>query len=233
MMKKPRASILVVEDDPAILKGLLDVFVFNGYQAKGLEDGGEGLSAGLEEDHDLIILDVMLPTLDGFSICQAIRKKKPGQGIIMLTAKGSEDDIVTGFKAGADDYVSKPFSLRELMVRVEAVLRRTGKNLGDEQIRFKGIFFDGKTLNASYENHTIELTRREMDIIAYLYRHMDRIVSKKELLTEVWQYADANIETRTVDIHILKLRKKITDLMGDLPVIVTIRGEGYRLEPEE
>jgi DNA-binding response OmpR family regulator len=198
-----------------------------------LEDGGEGLSVCLEENHDLIILDVMLPTLDGFSICKAVRKKKPGQGIIILTAKGSEDDIVTGFKAGADDYVSKPFSLRELMVRVEAVLRRTGKNIGDEQIRFKGIFFDGKTLNASYENRTVELTRREMDIIAYLYRHMDRIVSKKELLTEVWQYADANIETRTVDIHILKLRKKITDLMGDLPVIVTIRGEGYRLEPEE
>jgi two-component system response regulator RegX3 len=233
MMKTPRASILVVEDDPAILKGLLDVFVFNGYQAKGLEDGGEGLEAGLEETYDLIILDVMLPTLDGFSICKEVRKKKPGQGIIILTAKGSEDDIVTGFKAGADDYVSKPFSLRELMVRVEAVLRRTGKNLGDEQIRFKGIFFDGKTLNASYENHTIELTRREMDIIVYLYRHMDRIVSKKELLTEVWQYADADIETRTVDIHILKLRKKITALMGDLPVIVTIRGEGYRLEPEE
>jgi DNA-binding response OmpR family regulator len=233
MMNKPRASILVVEDDPAILKGLLDVFVFNGYQAKGLEDGGEGLEAGLEENHDLIILDVMLPTLDGFSICKAVRKKKPGQGIIILTAKGSEDDIVTGFKAGADDYVSKPFSLRELMVRVEAVLRRTGKNLGDEQIRFKGIFFDGKTLNASYENHTIELTRREMDIIVYLYRHMDRIVSKKELLTEVWQYADANIETRTVDIHILKLRKKISVLIGDMPFILTIRGQGYRLEPEE
>jgi len=232
-MKKPKASILVVEDDPAILKGLLDVFVFNGYQAKGLEDGGEGLRSGLEENYDLIILDVMLPTLDGFSICKAVRKKKPGQGILILTAKGSEDDIVTGFKAGADDYVSKPFSLRELMVRVESVLRRTGKNLGDEQIRFKGIFFDGKTLNASYENHTIELTRREMDIIAYLYRHMDRIVSKKELLTEVWQYADADIETRTVDIHILKLRKKINALMGDVPVIVTIRGEGYRLEPEE
>ena len=233
MMKKPRASILVAEDDPAILKGLLNVFVFNGYQAKGLEDGGEGLKASLEENYDLIILDVMLPTLDGFSICKAVRKKKPGQGIIILTAKGSEDDIVTGFKAGADDYVSKPFSLRELMVRVESVLRRTGKNLGDEQIRFKGIFFDGKTLNASYENHTIELTRREMDIIVYLYRHMDRIVSKKELLTEVWQYADADIETRTVDIHILKLRKKITDIMGDIPVIVTIRGEGYRLEPEQ
>jgi DNA-binding response OmpR family regulator len=233
MMKKPRAKILVVEDDPAILEGLLDVFVFNGYKAIGVKDGGEGLRAGLEGNYDLIILDVMLPTLDGFSICKAIRKKKPGQGIIILTAKGSEDDIVTGFKMGADDYVSKPFSLKELMVRVEAVLRRTGKNLGDEQIRFKGIFFDGKTLNASYKNHTVELTRREMDIIVYLYRHMDRIVSKKELLTEVWQYADADIETRTVDIHMLKLRKKIAAFMGDSPFILTIRGEGYRLEPEE
>ena len=99
-MKKPKASILVVEDDPAILNGLLDVLVFNGYEATGLEDGGQGLEASLEENYDLIILDVMLPTLDGFSICRTVRKKRPGQGIIILTAKGSEDDVVTGFKAG-------------------------------------------------------------------------------------------------------------------------------------
>jgi len=232
-MKKTKANILVVEDDPAILNGLLDVLVFNGYEATGLEDGGQGLKASLEEKYDLIILDVMLPTLDGFSICQKVRKKKPGQGIIILTAKGSEDDVVTGFKAGADDYVSKPFSLRELMVRVEAILRRTGKNLGNEQVGFKDIFFDGKTLMASYQDHTVELTRREMDIIVYLHRHLHRIVSKKELLTEVWQYADADIETRTVDIHILKLRKKIKTLIGDTPFILTIRGEGYRLDSEK
>lgn len=232
-MKKPKASILVVEDDPAILNGLLDVLVFNGYEATGLEDGGQGLEASLEENYDLIILDVMLPTLDGFSICRTVRKKRPGQGIIILTAKGSEDDVVTGFKAGADDYVSKPFSLRELMVRVEAILRRTGKNLGNEQVRFKDIFFDGKTLIASYQDRTVELTRREMDIIVYLHRHLERIVSKKELLTEVWQYADADIETRTVDIHILKLRKKIKTLIEDTPFILTIRGEGYRLDLEE
>lgn len=231
-MKRPKTSILVVEDDPAILQGLLDVLVFNGYEATGLEDGGQGLKASLEEKYDLIILDVMLPTLDGFSICKAVRKKKPGQGILILTAKGSEDDIVTGFKAGADDYVSKPFSLRELMVRVEAVLRRTGKNLGDEQVSHKSILFDGKTLRASYKDRIIELTRREMEIIVYLYRHMERIVSKKELLTEVWQYSDADIETRTVDIHILKLRKKITSLIGDTSFILTVRGEGYRLGPE-
>ncbi|MCG6982224.1 MAG: response regulator transcription factor [Deltaproteobacteria bacterium] len=229
-MKKPKASILVVEDDRAILQGLLDVLVFNGYKVSGVEDGGEGLEKALEERHDLIILDVMLPTLDGFTICKKIRKEKPNQAIIILTAKGSEDDIVSGFKAGADDYVSKPFSLRELMVRVEAVLRRAGKTLGDEQIHSHGIFFDGKTLMATHKERVIEMTRREMDIILYLHRKKDQIVSKKELLTEVWNYTDPEIETRTVDIHMLKLRKKITSLIGDIPFILTVRGEGYRLE---
>jgi DNA-binding response OmpR family regulator len=232
-VKKPKASILVVEDDRAILQGLLDVLVFNGYKVSGLEDGGEGLEKALEETHDLIILDVMLPTLDGFTICKKIRKEKPNQAIIILTAKGSEDDIVSGFRAGADDYVSKPFSLRELMVRVEAVLRRAGKILGDEQIHSHGIFFDGKTLMATYKEKVIELTRREMDIILHLHRKKDQIVSKKELLTEVWNYADPDIETRTVDIHMLKLRKKIMSLIGDVPFIITVRGEGYRLEPAQ
>jgi DNA-binding response OmpR family regulator len=232
-MKKPKANILVVEDDGAILKGLLDVLVFNGYEATGTEDGEEGLRKALQEQYDLIILDVMLPTLDGLTICKEVRGKKPSQGIIMLTAKGAEDDVVAGFRAGADDYVSKPFSLRELMVRVEAVLRRAGKTLGDEQIQVGGILFDGKTLTASYEGHSAELTRREMDIMVYLHNHRDQIVSKKELLSEVWHYADPDIETRTVDIHLLKLRKKISALLGDTPLIVTVRGEGYRLESGE
>ncbi|MFC1880506.1 response regulator transcription factor [Thermodesulfobacteriota bacterium] len=232
MIKQPKARILVVEDDTALLRGLLDVLVFNGYDARGVEDGSQGLSQGLEEQFDLIILDVMLPTLDGFSICEEIRKKKPGQGIVIITAKGAEDDIITGFKAGADDYITKPFSLREVMVRVEAVLRRTGKNLGDEEVDYRGIFFDGKNLKARAGNQAVELTRREMDIIIYLYRNQDRIVSKKELLIDVWHYADADIETRTVDIHMLKLRKKITVLIGDIPLIETVRGEGYRLLPE-
>jgi len=232
-MKAPKARILVVEDDAALLRGLLDVLVYNGYEVKGVEDGGRALDTGLKEVFDLILLDVMLPTLDGFSICKEIRKKKPTQGIIMITAKGSEDDIVTGFNAGADDYISKPFSLREVMVRVEAVLRRTGKNPGDIDIRFRDIFFDGKNLIAAYQDQIAELTRKEMDIIAYLHRHRDRIVSKKELLIEVWHYADADIETRTVDIHMLKLRKKITSLIGAMPFVNTIRGEGYRLEPEK
>lgn len=229
-MMDRKLKILVVEDDQSILHGLLDVFVFNGYAAAGVEDGGEGLEKALNEDYDLMILDVMLPTMDGFSICKAIRKKKPAAGIIMLTAKGSEDDIVTGLKAGADDYVCKPFSLRELMVRVEAVLRRSGKRAGDEALTLNGVKFDGKTLIASAENRSVELTRREMDIIAYLHRNSDRIIARKELLLNVWGYADADIETRTVDIHMLKLRKKLTAFFGDDPFIVTVRGEGYRLE---
>ncbi len=232
MTRKAKASILVVEDDRAILHGLLDVLVFNGYEVMGIEDGAEGLRVALSQNFDVLILDLMLPSLDGLSICRRIREKKPGQGIIMLTAKGAEDDIVKGFKAGADDYIGKPFSLRELMVRLEAVLRRAGKSVGDEEIRLGGILFSGKTLNASRSDRTIELTRREMDILLYLHRKQDRIVSKKELLAEVWNYPDPEIETRTVDIHIQKLRKKLTELCPEQSLIQTIRGEGYRISEE-
>lgn len=228
-MKDSRARILIVEDDPAILNGLLDVLVFNGYAPTGCDDGGEGLKKALDDRFDLILMDVMLPTMDGFSVCRQIRKEKPDQPVIMLTAKGAETDIVTGFTSGADDYVSKPFSLKELMVRIEAVLRRSGKNLGDDRMTINHIFFDGSNLTAAYENEKIELTRREMDIIVYLFRHSSRIVSKKELLLNVWNYRDADIETRTVDIHIQKLRKKISTLIRDTSFLVTIRGEGYRL----
>ena len=231
-MKISKARILIVEDDPAILNGLQDLLVFNGYVTKGVADGNQGLAAALAGQFDLILLDVMLPGLDGFSICRQVRRQKPNQAIIMITAKGAEDDIVTGFKAGADDYVAKPFSLRELMVRVEAVLRRSGKHTGDERIEYGGITFDGLNLRAVCGEQSQELTRREMDILAYLHRNQHRIVSKKELLTEVWHYADADIETRTVDIHILKLRKKLTALGPAGALIQTVRGEGYRLECE-
>jgi two-component system response regulator RegX3 len=225
-----KARILVVEDDPALQKGLLDVLVFNGYEAEGVSDGARGLAAGLARSFDLILLDVMLPTLDGFSICRELRLKKPGQPVILLTAKGSEEDVVTGFKAGADDYVPKPFSLRELLVRVEAVLRRAGRGAAEEELLLNGVRFDGRNLTAECGGRRVALTRREMDIVAYLARHAERIVSKKELLTEVWQYADAGIETRTVDIHILKLRRKISELAGEALAIVTVRGEGYKVD---
>ncbi len=231
-MQSPKARILVVEDDPAIARGLCDVLVFNGYHADGIADGNQGSEAALSGQYDLILLDVMLPGKDGFSICREVRQRRPTQPVIILTAKGSEDDIVTGFAAGADDYISKPFSLRELMVRVEAVLRRSGKPLGDDQIRHGDILFDGLTLQATCGTRTTALTRREMDILVYLFRHRERIVSKTELLTDVWHYKDPGVETRTVDIHMLKLRKKIASLDEGCVLIQTVRGEGYRLEPE-
>ncbi len=230
-MQSPKAHILVVEDDPAILNGLLDVLVFNGYAASGEKDGRQGLETARRQSFDLVILDVMLPSMDGFTVCRELRAVRPRQPILMLTAKGAEEDIVTGFESGADDYVSKPFSLRELMVRIEALLRRSGKLAGDEEIVWKDIVFNGKTLEIHCREKVRDLTRREMDIVAYLFRHHDRIVSKKELLTEVWHYADADIETRTVDIHMLKLRKKIAAVAGDVALIQTVRGQGYRLEP--
>jgi DNA-binding response OmpR family regulator len=174
----------------------------------------------------------MLPGMDGFSICREVRRRLPTQAVIILTAKGSEDDVVAGFSAGADDYVSKPFSLRELMVRVEAVLRRSGKVLGDDKIKYGKILFDGLNLQAVYGDRIEPLTRREMEIIAHLYRHRERIVSKAELLSEVWRYKDPHVETRTVDIHVLKLRKKIVALTDGKNLIQTVRGEGYRLESE-
>ena len=231
-MDRTKACILVVEDDPAILKGLCDVLVFNGYRADGVADGIDGCAAALSGHYDLVLLDVMLPRMDGFAICRKIRGQRPAQPVIILTAKGAEEDIVTGFTAGADDYVSKPFSLRELIVRVEAVLRRSGKPLGGEQIRWGEVLFDGLNLQATCRDRSEALTRREMDILIYLFRHRDRIVSKGELLTEVWHYKDPAVETRTVDIHMLKLKKKIASLADGLVPIQTVRGEGYRLEPD-
>ena len=231
-MKQPKAKILVVEDDPAILDGLSDVLVFNGYSVDGAADGEKGLAMAVSGKYDLVILDLMLPFLDGLSVCRKLRRERPVLPIIMLTAKGAEDDIVRGFKAGADDYVSKPFSLRELMMRVEAVLRRSGKCIDDQPFAFKGVVFDGLNLKAESGGQSTELTRREMDIMAYLFQNQHRIVSKKELLSQVWQYKNPDIETRTVDIHMLKLRKKIAAIAGGISLIATIRGEGYRLEPE-
>ncbi len=236
-MAKDKIKIFVVEDDPGILEGLLDLFAFHGYAPEGIADGVEGLRTALEGKFDLVILDVMLPGLDGFSICRELRAKKPNQAILMLTAKGAESDVVTGFRTGADDYVRKPFSLSELLVRVEAVLRRSGKAPTPKQMTIGGLFFDCENLILKNGEARISLTCREMEIIAYLDRHRGRTISQQELLTEVWQYADPDIETRTVDIHMAKLRKKIAAVAPEFdsavkdgrPFLRTVRGKGYQL----
>lgn len=225
---KPR--LLIVEDEEAILKGLCDVFVFNGYDVDVADNGRVGLEKASQGSYHLILLDIMLPEIDGLTICNEIRKRDRHQPIIMLTAKSDEDDIIRGLKFGADDYVSKPFSIKELVARVEAVLRRSQKLSFDQQEIIWGDFhIDPHNLILKTSKDTIELTRREVDILRYLIQFQMRPVSRQELLKEVWGYNNPNMDTRTVDIHMAKLRKKIEINPDEPEIIVTVRGEGYRI----
>ena len=224
-----KARILIVEDETAIRTGLVDVFVYHGYDVDYAEHGEEGLSKALSGLFDLILLDVMLPGIDGFEICNRIRAQDRQQAVIMLTAKTSDEDIVQGLTLGADDYVSKPFSVTQLVLRVQAVLRRAGiGETSDREIKLQnGLLVDTENLSAGDE---IAFTRREMDVLQYLYSQAARPVPREELLIKVWGYAShMEIETRTVDIHIAKLRRKIEHDPSNPECIVTVRGAGYRL----
>lgn len=234
-----KLKLLIVEDEEAILQGLIDLFVFHGYEVEATRDGHDALDMATGGTYDLIILDVMLPSLDGFAVCNAIRKLDRSQPIMMLTAKTTEDDILTGLTLGADDYISKPFSVRELVLRVEAVLRRSQKLIKRESELVVGnsLCIDVQNLVGRYAaepSHATEaditFTRREIDILRYLRQHAERPVSRDELLAEVWGYAKAaSFETRTVDIHMAKLRRKIEPDPKQPIFLVTIRGEGYKL----
>ncbi|MCP4431601.1 MAG: response regulator transcription factor [Gammaproteobacteria bacterium] len=229
-----KARILIVEDEVAIRTGLVDVFVFHGYEVDYADHGEEGLRKALSGLYDLILLDVMLPGINGFEICNQIRQQDRQQAVIMLTARTSDEDIVEGLTLGADDYVAKPFSVTQLVLRVQAVLRRSG--IGERQQRqislINGAVID--TENLCIEGTDGLFTRREIDVLQYLNRQSGRPVSREELLTKVWGYAsDMDIETRTVDIHIAKLRRKIEVDPADPQVILTVRGAGYRLLVED
>ncbi|MGI9316850.1 MAG: response regulator transcription factor [bacterium] len=226
MRQKPR--LLIVEDEGSILAGLIDVFVYHGYDVDSAVHGDDGLQKALSGQFDLILLDVMLPGIDGFEICNRIRTQDRQQPVIMLTAKSSDEDIVQGLTLGADDYVSKPFSVTELVLRVQAVLRRSG--LDTDAVRDitlkNGMVIDTENLSAG---DTV-FTRREMEVLQYLSHQSNRPVSREELLARVWGYSNhMNIETRTVDIHIAKLRSKIETDPSNPESIVTVRGAGYRL----
>ena len=228
-----KSRLLIIEDELAILTGLLDLFVYHGYDVDAAQDGQLGLEKALQGNYDLIILDIMLPRLDGFAICDAIRHHSREQLLIILTAKTTDEDIITGLTLGADDYVAKPFSVRELVLRVEAVLRRSAKRRYEAAQLYIGTHqIDTRTLVGTQRDHTepILFTRREVEILQYLTQQHDRPVSREELLVEVWGYAQASrLETRTVDIHMAKLRRKI-ELNPKAPVLlITVRGEGYRL----
>ena len=227
-----KARILIVEDEAAIRIGLVDVFVFHGYEVDWADHGEAGLRKSLTGLYDMILLDVMLPGMNGFDICQRIREQDRQQPVIMLTAKTSDEDIVQGLTLGADDYVAKPFSVTQLVLRVQAVLRRAGIGEQHRQIRLvNDLVID--TENLSIVDSDIVFTRREMDVLQYLYRQSDRPVPREELLVKVWGYAsNMEIETRTVDIHIAKLRRKIETDVSNPASIITVRGAGYRLMVE-
>jgi len=224
-------KLLIVEDEPAILQGLIDVFVFHGFDVEAAENGKTGLEKALTGNYALILLDVMLPFVDGFTICNKIREQDKQQPIIMLTAKSSEEDIITGLTLGADDYIAKPFSVRELVLRVHCVLKRSLLNEHENGILQIGpMQIDSANLIQIDSNQPCTFSRRELDILNYLHSNSHRPVSREELLQHVWGYQQADaIETRTVDIHIAKLRRKIEIDSKQPQYLVTIRGEGYRL----
>lgn len=230
MNRKPK--ILIVEDEEAIRIGLIDVLIYHGYEVDDAADGKTGLSKALTGTHDLILLDVMLPGMDGFEICHRVRELDREQAIIMLTAKTSDEDIIQGLKLGADDYVAKPFSVAQLVLRIQAVLRRSRiaiQEAGVFQLS-EDIEIDSQNLSGRRGEESIAFTRREMDILQYLYANNERPVPREELLSKVWGYArDLDLETRTVDIHIAKLRRKIESDPSNPSRLVTLRGAGYRL----
>ena len=227
-----KQRILVVEDEAAIRNGLVDLLVFHGYAVDAAEDGNNGLRMARSGGYDLVVLDVMLPGMNGFDICQALREGDAEQPIIMLTAKISDEDIVQGLKLGADDYIGKPFSLEQFLLRVAAVLRRSNSGAPvTAHIEIGPYRVDTQNLNGdTAAGPKIAFTRREMDVLQYLFSNAERPVPREELLTKVWGYdANADIETRTVDIHVAKLRRKLEADPKQPQYLVTIRGAGYRL----
>jgi two-component system response regulator RegX3 len=232
-MAKQKLEILVVEDEEPIRRGVCDVLAYQGYAPSGVEDGETGLREGLSNRYALVLLDVMLPGLSGFEVCEALREQHAHLPILMLTARGSEEDVLAGFKVGADDYVTKPFSVAELVARVEAILRRSG-SLRDPQecpFEFGEWEIDPMNLRASNGNAQVDLSPRELAILGLFLRERGRIVSRRTLLSQVWGTPNPErVETRTVDMQMAKLRKKLGIGAGAASLIETVRGAGYRFE---
>ena len=234
-----KARILIVEDEEAIRTGLVDVLIYHGYEPEAVTDGQRGLDCGLSGKYDLILLDVMLPKLNGFEVCDQIRRADPEQPIIMLTAKSEDDDIIHGLQLGADDYVAKPFSIAQLVLRIKAVLRRSGVDIDAvHTLQLGGLTIDTRSLSGSHVDQSndkkIAFTKREIELLQYLYSHSDRPVARDELLSKLWGYGrDLGLETRTVDIHIAKLRRKIEADPGNPQYLQTVRGAGYQLVSDQ
>lgn len=229
MQRKPR--LLIVEDETPIRVGLVDVFVYHGYAVEAASDGERGLALARAGGFDLLLLDVMLPGRSGFDVLAALRGEDRELPVILLTARAGDEDVIHGLSLGADDYVIKPFSVAQLVLRVQAILRRSAA-FGREQALISlagGLVVDTQNLCLQGAAQT-RFTRREADLLRYLAAHGERPVPREELLHKVWGYGrDSGIETRTVDIHIARLRRKLEQDPRKPERLVTVRGGGYRL----
>jgi len=221
-------TILIIEDDPAMLRGLKDNFEYKGYHTITTKDGEEGLNAALNFRPDLIILDIMLPEINGYEICRLIRKEDLDMPIIMLTAKGEESDVVLGLNLGADDYVTKPFSIRELLARVERFLSRRRKEKQDV-FEFGRMRLDVGARVLSKDGRQIELSPKEFSLLCYLLNNQGRALTRDQILNAVWGY-DSFVNARTVDRFITTLRNKIEPDSQDPQYIRTMRTIGYKFE---
>jgi two-component system, OmpR family, alkaline phosphatase synthesis response regulator PhoP len=223
--------ILVVEDDAAIRRGLVDALSFAGYSTLEASEGAAGLAAALESECDLMLLDLVLPGRDGLTVLREVRAMRRPLPVIVLTARGSEDDRVRGLAQGADDYVVKPFSINELLARIEAVLRRAPKRPpAVRKLAFEGGHADLERHEITFDDgERCELSDREWQLLHYLAYHAGRAVSRDELLARVWGLDPAGIATRTIDMHIVRLREKLRDDKGSPRIVLTVRGQGYML----
>jgi DNA-binding response OmpR family regulator len=223
-----KQKILIVEDEPNMVMGLTDNFELEGYEVISANDGEAGLSKAIGEKPDLVILDIMMPKKSGLDVCKELRAKGYTMPVVMLTARGQEIDKVVGLELGADDYVTKPFSIRELLARVKAVLRRIeGRNQGIEQYRFGNIELDFVKHQATRNKRPLDLSTKEFELLKYFVQHRGETLSRDRLLDDVWGY-DQYPTTRTVDNHVAKVRQKIEEKPSEPKLIITIHGTGYK-----
>jgi DNA-binding response OmpR family regulator len=226
------ARILIIEDEPEMQRGLRDNLEFEGYTVLVVGDGKKAMETIRSAAFDLILLDVMLPGMSGFDICKTARTEGIATPIIMLTAKGEEVDKVLGLEFGADDYITKPFSLRELLARVKAVLRRTpvAEKSAAKHVTIGMLAVDFESYTAVKKGKPVTMTSKDFDILRYLWTHQQQVISRDDLLKHVWGY-DESISSRTVDNFIVKLRKNIEKDPAKPRHIITIHGTGYKLIP--
>ncbi|MCK4340180.1 MAG: response regulator transcription factor [Phycisphaerae bacterium] len=230
-----RRRILVIEDDAAIRLGIVDALESAGYETLEAARGDEGCELAVQREFDLLLLDLVLPRMDGMDILREVRRARPTLPVIILTARGEETDRLEGFRRGADDYVVKPFSVKELLARVEAVLRRSPERpLDIQEIKLSAGVADLARCEVRFDDGTrTELSERERELLQYLASNPGRAISRDEILSRVWHVNPRGIETRTIDMHIARLREKLRDDASGPRVIVTVRGKGYKLGIDE